>query len=92
MRIPPDRFDLAVAILKATDDGNRLYTPPDHEGAPGDGWQLRLVQDAVNGTLTEIGWMLFRALHRQVLVGDYAYPVSEFARRFCPELLQPVSA
>lgn len=79
----------AVEILEKTNDGRDLYQSEENierHGKNGDGWQLAIIQCAVNGHLNESGHVLFAALHRQVLLGDYLYPIDEFKSRFCPEL------
>ena len=48
-----ERCDLACDILRATHDGQDL-APPD----------LKVVEMAVNGFLSESGWTLFKELHR----------------------------
>lgn len=58
-------IDKACAILKATEDGNKLR--------PSD---LSLVESAVNGRLTERGVEVFDALHQDVISGDYLNPES----------------
>lgn len=55
--------DLAIAILKNTEDGEQLA--PEH---------LRLVEDAVNGPLDETKSAIFRTLHADVLAGTYRKP------------------
>ena len=76
-----DVTDKAVAILEATHDGNNLYAP---ERGNGDGWQLALLQAAVNGHLKPSGVAIFDALYTQVLAGDFLYPYKEFVAKFCP--------
>jgi hypothetical protein len=80
---------MAIEILEKTHDGYDLYQTRasiERLGRNGDGWQLALIQSAVNGWLTHKGQTLFATLHRQVCSGDYCYPLNEFMRRFCPEL------
>src|SRR3989339_1482135 len=57
------RCDVACEILRNTDDGDDLV-PPD----------LKLVELAVNGHLTEIGMQAFMELHRKVMEGTYKRP------------------
>ena len=81
--------DRAIEILEKTNDGKLLFQTPEQVeryGRNGDGWQLALVQDAVNHHLNEKGVALFAALHRQVMAGDYRYPLKEFIAKHCPEL------
>ena len=80
---------MAIEILEKTHDGYDLYQTKasvERLGRNGEGWQLALVQSAVNDWLTANGKLLFAALHRQVCAGDYCYPLNQFMRRFCPEL------
>lgn len=81
--------DLAIEILQKTSDGHELYQSAENierHGRNGDGWQLALVQDAVNNNLNHKGEVLFTALHRQVVLGDYRYSVPDFIAKFCPEI------
>jgi len=55
--------DKAIAILQATSDGDNL--------APLD---LKLVESAVNGFLTEEGIKAFNRLHETVIAGKYKQP------------------
>jgi len=55
--------DMALEILRETRDGDALA--PDH---------LRLVENAVNGFLTEKGVEKFRELHGEVVSGKYKKP------------------
>ena len=82
-------IEMAIEILQKTRDGYDLYQSEENierHGRNGDGWQLALVQSAVNDWLTADGKLLFSALHRQVCNGDYKYPLDEFLGRFCPEV------
>ena len=87
--MPESVHQMAIEILEKTHDGYDLYqtrASVERLGRNGDGWQLALIQSAVNGWLTHKGQTLFATLHRQVCSGDYCYPLNEFMRRFCPEL------
>ena len=53
-----ERCDLACEILEKTDDGDDL-----------DPRDLKLVESAVNGFLTEAGYQAFKELHQNVLKG-----------------------
>ena len=55
--------DKAIEILQATSDGDQL--------APLD---LKLVESAVNGFLTEEGIEAFNKLHKTVAAGEYKQP------------------
>lgn len=55
--------DKAIAILRATNDGDDLE--PKH---------LKLVEDAVNGFLNEYGQKVFDHLHKVVVGGHYEKP------------------
>ena len=57
------RCDMACAILRATNDGADLHP-----------FELCLVQDAVNGFLSEKGEKVFLALHGQILSGTHKSP------------------
>jgi hypothetical protein len=77
--------DMAIEILEKTSDGHNLYQSEENierYGRNGDGWQLALIQTAVNGHLNERGEKLFEALHRQAGVNDYSYPLQEFVAKF----------
>lgn len=81
--------DKAIDILQRTKDGRLLYQSEaniERYGRNGDGWQLGLIQTAVNNHLNESGKVLFAALHVQVAAGDYKYPLKEFVTKFCPEI------
>ena len=81
--------EMAIEILQKTRDGYDLYQSEkniERHGRNGDGWQLALIQDAVNNHLNDKGAALFAALHRQVGAGDYKYPIGEFIARFCREI------
>ncbi len=58
-----DTCDKAIAILQATSDGDKL--------APLD---LKLVENAVNGFLSEEGIKVFNQLHETVVAGKYKHP------------------
>jgi hypothetical protein len=80
---------MAIEILDKTSDGQQLYQSPEQierHGANGDGWQLAITQDAVNHNLNDRGVVLFEALYRQVVAGDFKYPLAEFKSKFCPGL------
>ena len=80
--------DKAIAIFQATRDGRTLYQTPEQVeryGRNGDGWQLAIVESAVNGSLNPQGERLFECLYEQVVAGDYAYPMREFVSRFMPQ-------
>jgi hypothetical protein len=55
--------DKAIEILQATSDGDKL--------APLD---LKLVESAVNGFLSEEGIKVFNQLHEAVVAGKYKHP------------------
>jgi hypothetical protein len=55
--------DKAIAILQATSDGDKL--------APLD---LKLVENAVNGFLSEEGIKVFNKLHETIVAGKYKQP------------------
>ena len=57
------RCDMAVMILQSTQDGDDL-----------DPYHLWLVQEWVNDHLNEKGEAAFRALHAQVIAGQYEKP------------------
>lgn len=59
----PDFIALSLEIIRATNDGSKLA--PQH---------LALVEDAVNGFLTEGGEKAFQQLHADVLAGTYRWP------------------
>lgn len=80
--------DMAIEILRLTRDGHDLYQSEENierYGKNGDGWQLALVQYAVNGHLSERGSLLFQQLYVQVKAGDYKYPLKEFIEQFVHE-------
>lgn len=56
-------INMAIEILRATDDGERL-----------DPTDLYLVQETVNGNITELGEVAFYALHNRVMAGEYKKP------------------
>ena len=58
-----DTCDKTIEILQATSDGDRL--------APLD---LKLVESAVNGFLSEEGIKVFNQLHETIVAGKYRYP------------------
>lgn len=79
----------AIEILQRTNDGRQLFQTEKQiqkYGRNGDGWQLAILQDAVNGELNEKGEMLFDALHKQVLAGDFRYPLKDFVSKFLPQV------
>lgn len=81
--------DMAIDILRTTNDGRRLYQSEaniERHGPNGDGWQLALIQDAVNQNLNANGQQLFEKLHVQVMCGDFRYSVNDFIATFLPEL------
>jgi hypothetical protein len=55
--------DKAIEILQATSDGDKL--------APLD---LKLVENAVNGFLSEEGIKVFNQLHETIVAGKYKHP------------------
>jgi hypothetical protein len=55
--------DKAIEILQATSDGDKL-APPD----------LKLVENAVNGFLSEEGIKVFNQLHETIVAGKYKHP------------------
>lgn len=55
--------DQAIAILEATEDGDKLHP-----------WDLALLEDAVNGFLNDAGLEAFAELHAKVTTGDYVGP------------------
>ncbi|MDO8726301.1 MAG: hypothetical protein Q7J35_09575 [Candidatus Methanoperedens sp.] len=55
--------DKAIEILQATSDGDKL--------APLD---LKLVESAVNGFLSEEGIKVFNQLHKTIVAGKYKHP------------------
>jgi hypothetical protein len=55
--------DKAIEILQVTSDGDKL--------APLD---LKLVESAVNGFLSEEGIKVFNQLHETIVAGKYKYP------------------
>jgi hypothetical protein len=57
--------DKAIAILQATSDGDKL--------APLD---LKLVESAVNGFLSEEGMKVFNQLHETIVAGKYKYTMN----------------
>jgi hypothetical protein len=59
----PDLIELALDIIRATNDGSALA--PQH---------LKLVESAVNGFLNEHGERAFQQLHTEVLSGTYRWP------------------
>jgi hypothetical protein len=78
----------AIDILERTNDGRLLFQSEldvERHGHNGDGWQLKLLESAVNNFLTARGKEVFDALHRQVLAGDYLYDHKTFVEKFCPE-------
>jgi hypothetical protein len=80
---------MAIEIFEKTNDGRMLYQTPEQVeryGPDGDGWQLKLIEWAVNNRLNAKGKVLFERLHAQVLAGDYQYPLAEFRQKFCPDL------
>jgi hypothetical protein len=81
--------EMAIEILQRTSDGHELFQSAENierRGRNGDGWQLAIVQDAVNNHLNHNGEVLFAALHRQVVIGDYRFPLRDFISKFCPEI------
>jgi len=56
-------IDQAIEIIEATEDGEKLH-PRD----------LKLVENAVNGFLTEAGLEAFAELYRKVTAGEYVGP------------------
>jgi hypothetical protein len=83
-----ERCELAIEILEKTRDGRDLFQTEQEiarDGRNGDGAWLKFIEDAVNGFLNANGDKLLRAFHRQVLPGDYRYPVKDFINRFLKE-------
>ena len=74
----------AIAILQKTADGTRFYQTEEERARyqRGDGWQLAMVQSAVNGRLTDFGQKVFDALFDQVEKGDWLYAIEEFLQKF----------
>lgn len=52
--------DLAIEILEHTHDGNDLSP-----------FDLQLIEDAVNGLLSDAGQKVFLNFHRRVMEGQY---------------------
>lgn len=57
------RCDMAIQILRMTDDGDKL-----------DARDLKLLENAVNGFLNEVGYEHFTKLYTQVIKGNYSLP------------------
>ncbi len=55
--------DKAIAILQATSDGDKL-----------DPLDLKLVESAVNGFLSEEGIKVFNQFHETIVAGKYKHP------------------
>lgn len=84
--------DMVLQILEKTNDGRALFQTPaeiERHGRNGDGWQLKLCQDACNNWLTTRGKLLFEKLHAQIMNDDAAYGLSDFIDKFCPEFRDP---
>lgn len=83
-----ERCNLAIEILRKTRDGNDLFVDPEvrYQRRPGDGWQLYVVENAINGMLGDEGYELFRRLHHQVMVNDFFYSADEFVEKFASDL------
>ncbi|MCE8425744.1 MAG: hypothetical protein J5U17_08210 [Candidatus Methanoperedens sp.] len=58
-----DTCDKAIEILQATSDGDKL-----------DPLDLKLVESAVNGFLSEEGIKVFNQLHETIVAGKYKQP------------------
>lgn len=58
-----ERCDMACEILRATNDGDNI--------SPN---ELYLLQEAINGNLTDKGYEMFADLHKRVKEGSYAKP------------------
>lgn len=58
-----ERCEMAMEILRMTEDGDKLGTR-----------DLKLLESAVNGFLTETGYRKFTELYNQVIEGSYKLP------------------
>lgn len=86
----PTHVQMAIEMLEHTADGRKLYQTPaeiERHGRNGDGWQLKCIEMAVNGFLSERGQRLFELLHRQVMADDAAYSMDEFVEKFMPDAI-----